>query len=508
MDFLPAFLNVRERPAAVVGGGAVALRKAELLVRCGARVTLVAPHLTADFSALLASGCIEHRATHFTAAALDGAAVVIAATDQPSVNAAVAQAARARNIPVNVVDDLHESSFIVPAIVDRDPVIVAVGTSGNAPVLARFVRERIEALLPPQLGKLAALAGRWRRRVGKALGSVLERRRFWERVFAGPVATQVFAGHAAHAELELRRELKHAAAARSTGVGEVYLVGAGPGDPDLLTLKAARLLQQADVVLYDRLIPEAVLDRARRDAERIYVGKEAGRHHVTQEETQQLMIELALQGKRVCRLKGGDPFVFGRGGEELEALIAHHIPVTVVPGITAALGAAACAGIPLTHRDHAHAVTFATGHAREGGAAPNWHDLARPGQTVVFYMGLTQLPTIVAELTGAGAPLDLPAAVVEQATLPGQRVIAGTLRDLSERVAAAQVRSPALLIVGEVVALHALAAATDPLTPTLSPEAGARAHSSLPLPLAGEGWGERNLPLAGGSEIARRVKRA
>jgi uroporphyrin-III C-methyltransferase/precorrin-2 dehydrogenase/sirohydrochlorin ferrochelatase len=485
VDFLPVFLNVRERPAVVVGGGAIALRKAELLFRCGARITLVAPQLTVDFAALLSSGRVEHRATHFSAGAIAGAAVVIAATDHPSVNAAVAAAARSRNIPVNVVDDLRESSFIVPAIVDRDPVIVAVGTSGNAPVLARYVRERIEALLPPQLGKLAALAGRWRRRVGKALSSVLERRRFWERVFAGPVATQVFAGREAQAELELRRELKRAAAARSSGVGEVYIVGAGPGDPDLLTLKAARLLQQADVVLYDRLISAAVLDRARRDAERIYVGKEAGRHHVTQDETQQLMIELALEGKRVCRLKGGDPFVFGRGGEELEALLARHIPVTVVPGITAALGAAAYAGIPLTHRDHAHAVTFVTGHAREGGEGPAWRELAQPGQTVVFYMGLTQLPTIVAGLTAAGAALDLPAAVIEQATLPEQRVIAGTLRDLAERVAAAQVRSPALLIVGEVVALRALT--DNPLTQTRSPEAGAGGRARVPLALAGQG---------------------
>jgi uroporphyrin-III C-methyltransferase/precorrin-2 dehydrogenase/sirohydrochlorin ferrochelatase len=485
VDFLPVFLNVRERPAVVVGGGAIALRKAELLFRCGARITLVAPQLTVDFAALLSSGRVEHRATHFSAGAIAGAAVVIAATDQPSVNAAVAAAARSRNIPVNVVDDLRESSFIVPAIVDRDPVIVAVGTSGNAPVLARYVRERIEALLPPQLGKLAALAGRWRRRVGKALSSVLERRRFWERVFAGPVATQVFAGREAQAELELRRELKRAAAARSSGVGEVYIVGAGPGDPDLLTLKAARLLQQADVVLYDRLISAAVLDRARRDAERIYVGKEAGRHHVTQDETQQLMIELALEGKRVCRLKGGDPFVFGRGGEELEALLARHIPVTVVPGITAALGAAAYAGIPLTHRDHAHAVTLVTGHAREGGEGPAWRELAQPGQTVVFYMGLTQLPTIVAGLTAAGAALDLPAAVIEQATLPEQRVIAGTLRDLAERVAAAQVRSPALLIVGEVVALRALT--DNPLTQTRTPEAGAEGRARVPLALAGQG---------------------
>ncbi len=491
MDFLPIFLKVRDQPTIVVGGGAVAARKTELLLRCGARVTVIAPRVTSAFAALLATQRVEHRATQFAPSALDDAVAVIAATDQPSVNAAVAQAARARNIPVNVVDDLEQSTFIVPAIVDRDPVIVAVGTSGNAPVLARYVRERIEALLPPQLGQLAALAGRWRRRVASTLRTVLARRRFWERVLAGPVATHALAGREGEAEFELRRELKRAAAMRTTGVGEVYIVGAGPGDPDLLTLKAARLLQQADVVLYDRLISQAVLDRARRDAERIYVGKEAGCHHVTQAETQKLTIELALQGKRVCRLKGGDPFVFGRGGEELEALIAHRIPVTVVPGITAALGAAAYSGIPLTHRDHAHSVTFVTGHTRDGGAAPDWRELARPGQTVVFYMGLTQLRSIIAGLVGAGAPLTLPAAVIERATLPEQRVIAGTLASLAEQVKAAQVRSPALLIVGEVVALHTSAVALHPLSRTLSPETWERGRPMPPpLPLVGEGGGE------------------
>lgn len=459
MDFLPIFLNVRGRTTIVVGGGAIAARKAELLVRSGARVIVIAPRLAPAFDALLVKARIEHRAERFTPEALADAAAIIAATDQPSINALVAEAARARGIPVNVVDDLELSTFIVPAIVDRDPVIVAVGTSGNAPVLARYVRERIEALLPPQLGKLATLAGRWRRRVAKSLRTVLERRRFWERVFAGPVATHALAGREVQAEFELRRELKRSAAAHTTGIGEVYIVGAGPGDPDLLTLKAARLLQQADVVLYDRLISEAVLDRSRRDAERIYVGKEAGDHHVTQEQTEKLMVELALQGKRVCRLKGGDPFIFGRGGEELQSLIEHQIPFTVVPGITAALGAAAYSGIPLTHRDHAQSVTFVTGHTREGGAPPEWRELARPGQTLVFYMGLSQLRKIVAELAAAGAPLSLPAAVIERATLPDQRVIAATLGTLAAEVDAAQVRSPALLIVGDVVTLRATSGA-------------------------------------------------
>ena len=469
MDFLPIFLNVRDRATVVVGGGAVAARKAELLVRSGARVTVIAPGLAPAFDGLLAAARIEHRAERFTPDALTGACAVIAATDQPTINAHVSEVARALGIPVNVVDDLELSTFIVPAIVDRDPVIVAVGTSGNAPVLARFVRERIEALLPPQLGRLASLAGRWRRRVAKTLRTVLERRRFWEWVFSGPVATHALAGREAQAEFELRRELKRSNTAQSSGVGEVYIVGAGPGDPDLLTLKAARLLQQADVVLYDRLISDAVLDRARRDAERIYVGKEAGDHHVTQEQIQKLMVELALRGKRVCRLKGGDPFVFGRGGEELQALIEHHIPFTVVPGITAALGAAAYSGIPLTHRDHAQSVTFVTGHTREGGEAPDWRELARPGQTVVFYMGLSQLQKIVAELAAAGAPLTRPVAVIERATLPDQRVIAATLGTLAAEVDAAQVRSPALLIVGEVVALRSARGARDARRDASSP---------------------------------------
>lgn len=458
MDFLPIFLAVRNRRAVVVGGGAVAARKVELLLDAGAKVRVVAPALSGELQTLLDAGRIEHRLGGFAPSDLDDAAVVIAATDRQEINAAAADAARARGLPINVVDDLKLSTFILPAIVDRSPVIVAIGTSGTAPVLARFVREKIEALLAPQLGQLAALAGRWRVRVKRVLGTVLERRRFWESVFEGPVASLALAGRNEQSEFELRRELKRAAAVSkdpARSVGEVYLVGAGPGDPDLLTLKAARLLQRADVVLYDRLVSEEVLARARRDAERIYVGKEAGKPRITQERIQELLVELALQGKRVCRLKGGDPFVFGRGGEELEALVKHNIPFTVVPGITAALGAAAYAGIPLTHRDHAQAVTFVTGHVRSDGPdSTDWRELARPGQTAVFYMGLSQLRSIVAQLTANGAPSSRPAAVIERATLPDQRTIDATLGTLAEAVEKAQVRSPALLIVGDVVALR------------------------------------------------------
>jgi uroporphyrin-III C-methyltransferase / precorrin-2 dehydrogenase / sirohydrochlorin ferrochelatase len=481
MDFLPIFLSVRNRLAVIVGGGAVAARKADLLLQAGASVRVVAPALASELAVLRDSGRIEYRAELFAPAVLDGAVVVIAATNQPAVNAAVAAAAKARGIPVNAVDDLEHSSFILPAIVDRSPIVVAVGTSGNSPVLARIVRERIEALLPPTLGRLAAFAGRWRRRVARGLATVLQRRHFWERVLSGPVASHVLEGREALAEFEFRRELKRSRRAESSGVGEVYLIGAGPGDPDLLTLKAARLLQQADVILYDRLVPEAILARARRDAERIYVGKESGNHHLTQERIQELLIQYALSGKRVCRLKGGDPFIFGRGGEELEALIEHHIPFTVVPGITAALGAAAYAGIPLTHRDHAQAVTFVTGHTRESGAPIDWHELSRPGQTVVFYMGLGQLQNISGNMIAAGAPADRPAAVIAQATLPEQHVIVGTLATLAQEVAAQAVKSPALLIVGDVVRMHATFAARDAQQPpasTVAADPGARRAKS------------------------------
>ena len=454
MDFLPIFLNVRERRAVVVGGGSVAARKTELLLQAGAAVLVVAPVLATELRRLRDQGQIEHRAEPFASTLLDGATLVVAATDQSAVNAVVAAAAKTRGIPVNVVDDLEHSSFIMPAIIDRSPVVVAVGTSGRSPVLARFVRERIEALLPPSLGRLAAFAGRWRRSVARRLATLAERRRFWERVLSGSVATHVLEGRESLAEFELRRELKRSAQAPARRIGEVYLIGAGPGDPDLLTLKAARLLQQADVILYDRLVPETIVARARRDAERIYVGKEAGNHHVTQERIHELLIEHALAGKRVCRLKGGDPFVFGRGGEELEALVRHRIPFTVVPGITAALGAAAYAGIPLTHRDHAQSVTFVTGHTRDQGVPIDWRELSRPGQTVVFYMGLSQLRTIFASLLAAGARPELPAAVIANATLPEQQTTVGTLATLAQQVEEQGVVSPALLIVGDVVGLR------------------------------------------------------
>jgi len=458
VDYLPVFLSITGRRAVVVGGGHVAARKVEALAKAGARVRVVAPRLLPQLAERAASSDLEHVAAEFSPEHLDGVALAVAATDEAGVNRAVSRAAQARQIPVNVVDQPSLSTFIFPAIVDRSPLIVAVSSAGGAPVLARRVRAQIEALLPARLGRLARFMHERREKVRRALGA-LARRAFWERIAGGVTASRVLAGDEAAAGEAFARELLNSQLRVSEAIGgsplgEVYLIGAGPGDPDLLTLRALQLLQQADVILYDRLVPDAVLERARRDAQRIFVGKEPG-EHAHQARINELLIELARAGKRVARLKGGDPFVFGRGGEELEVLAAQGIPCLVVPGITAALGAAAGAGIPLTHRELSHSVTFVSGHAAFEGSL-DWRSLARPAQTVVFYMGITQLPRIVARLRAAGAAADEPAALIEQATLPGQRVLRSQLASVAEVGRREQIGSPALLIVGAVAALAAV----------------------------------------------------
>jgi uroporphyrin-III C-methyltransferase/precorrin-2 dehydrogenase/sirohydrochlorin ferrochelatase len=453
MDYLPVFLRLAGKPALVVGGGSVALRKVEWLTRAGAAVTVLAPELHAELEALRARGALKHVAARFAPDLLGDPVVVVAASSERQVNIAVAEAAGARGVPVNVVDDAELSSFIFPAIIDRAPLVVAVSSAGHAPVLARRVREQIEALLPARLGALARFMGRQRRAVHRSLVS-FARRAFWERIASGPVATQLLAGDEPAARRALARELRAAQlTAPRTGtaaLGEVYLIGAGPGDPDLLTLKALQLLQRADVILYDRLVPEAVLGRARRDAERIFVGKQSGERG-QQERIHELLVRLAGAGKRVARLKGGDPFVFGRGGEELEVLAAHGIPCTVVPGITAALAAAAAAELPLTHRRLAGSVTFVSGHA-EG--LPAGVPVGR-AHTLVIYMGVAQLPRLLESMRAAGAGADHPVAIIEKATLPGQRILRGTLGDILEQASAAQLSTPALLIAGDVAAFNA-----------------------------------------------------
>lgn len=455
MEYFPIFIRLAGEPVLVVGGGAVAARKIDLLLRAGARITVVAPRLIDSLAEKARTGSIEHIAAEFHPDHLQGKRLAVGATGKRSVNAWVAHHAERLNIPVNVVDDRKLSRFIVPAIVDRSPVVIAVGSSGDAPVLTRRLRERLEAILPQRLGALAQLAGRLRPRIKTKLKDPAARRRFWERFMDGPIAADVLAGReqpdSASCEQRVQDSLAGVACKPR---GEVALVGAGPGDPGLLTLRALRALQNADVILYDRLVSAEVLDLARRDAERIYVGKAPGQAHVSQDEINELLVKLAKQGKRVCRLKGGDPFIFGRGGEELEALAASGVAFEVVPGVTAATGCAAYAGIPLTHRDHAQALTLVTGHCKSEMPNVDWAMLARPHQTAVFYMGLGHLQNIVAQLLAHGAPPQRPAAVIEQGTSPCQRIVTGSLAELAERVAQAQVQSPALLIVGDVARLH------------------------------------------------------
>ena len=460
MDYLPVFLRLQHQTAVVVGGGAVALRKVSALRKAGARVTVIAPALHPQLAAQVARGELRHIAAAFAAAHLGGAVAVIAATDDAAVNRAVSEAAQAHHIPVNVVDEPELSTFIFPAIIDRAPILVAVSSAGHAPVLARRVRAQIEALLPARLGALARFMGERRRAVQRTLGA-LARRRFWERIVSGPVASRVLAGDGPGAAHAYARELLTSQlSSGGGGPGEVYLIGAGPGDPDLLTLRALQLLQQADVILYDRLVSQEILERARRDAERIFVGKSPGERG-QQEHIHELLLRHALAGKRVARLKGGDPFVFGRGGEELEVLAAHDIPCTVVPGITAALGAAASARLPLTHRRLAHSVTFVNGHPGEGERTADWRCFADPRHTGVFYMALGQLPEIVARLRSAGAAPSHPVALIAHATLPDQQIVRGTLADIAAEARARQLTAPALLLIGNVAAFDPTALAPE-----------------------------------------------
>jgi uroporphyrin-III C-methyltransferase/precorrin-2 dehydrogenase/sirohydrochlorin ferrochelatase len=451
MDYLPIFLNIRDQPCLVVGGGAVAARKASLLLRAGARVTVLAPELSAAFGADLAAGRIEHRKASFDDKALEGISLAIAATDDDALNRAVAAAAKVRRIPVNVVDRPALCSFILPSIIDRDPVIVAVSSSGAAPVLARLLRSRLESLIPTDYGRLAALAGAFRDQV-KARLKPDERRRFWERVLQGPIAELVYSGREAEARAGLQAALQKSGPAFSGG--DVALVGAGPGDPDLLTFRALRLMQQADVVVYDRLVSQPILDLVRREAERIYAGKESARHTLPQEDINHLLVRLAKEGKRVVRLKGGDPFIFGRGGEEIGTLAAEGIPFQVVPGITAAAGCASYAGIPLTHRDHAQSVVFVTGHLQDGSMSLNWPALAQARQTIVVYMGLLGIDVLCKQLVAHGLSAATPAALIQQGTTAQQRVLAGDLASLPELVRQGGVKAPTLIIVGEVVRLR------------------------------------------------------
>lgn len=458
MDHFPAFLNLQGHQCLVVGGGPVAERKVKTLLRYGASVQIISPQLTASLAALVeeqrqsTEPHLSYKAKPFEDSDLYGWFLVIAATNQFEINQRIAELAAARNVLVNVADNPEASSFIMPAVVDRSPVTIAVSTGGASPVLARQLKMKLETLIPSSCGQLAAITEEYREKVKQHFATVEERKQFWEQALKGVVSELVYAGQLTKA----REVLDQMLSARSTrpSVGEVYLVGAGPGDPDLLTFRALRLMQQADVVVYDRLVAKSILAMTNPEAKRIYVGKEKSNHAVRQEGINDLLVQEAKAGHRVLRLKGGDPFIFGRGGEEIETLAEQGIPFQVVPGITAASGCSSYAGIPLTHRDYAQSCTFATGHLKDGTIDLDWTKLAQPKQTVVFYMGLTGIEVISRELMNHGMPADMPAALVEQGTTRNQRVHIGTLATLPQLVQEREVHAPTLTIVGEVVRLH------------------------------------------------------
>jgi len=448
MDYLPAFHKVRGKLCLVVGGGEVGSRKAGVLLEAGATVRVVAPEIEPE---LARQPGVEAVVANFSPQHLEGAMLVVAATNDREVNRRISELAQARNLPVNVVDDPELCSFIMPAILDRSPLMVAFSSGGGSPVLTRMMRGKLETIIPQNYSRLGAFAVRFRELVKERVTNPPKRRIFWENALDGLVAEKVMAGDEKGAEVLLRQMLD---SEDNVLRGEVYLVGAGPGDPDLLTFRALRLMQKADVVVYDNLVSKTIVDITRRDAQRIFVGKKRADHTMRQEEINELLVRLAREGKRVLRLKGGDPFIFGRGGEEIETLAAEGIPFQVVPGITAASGVASYAGIPLTHRDHAQSCLFVTGHLKDGTMNLDWEALARPNQTVVVYMGLHGLKTLCSELVRHGQPETTPIAIVQQGTTQNQRVITGTLATLPGIAEREKPQAPTLIIVGGVVTLH------------------------------------------------------
>ena len=450
MQYLPIFTKLDTKPVLVVGGGEVALRKCRAFLKARASVTLVAPWFCDELKEHAHNNEVTLIDAYFDESHLDGKMLVIAATDRDEVNNNVFELANARNVFVNVVDDQPKCTFIFPSIVDRDPITIAISSAGTAPVLARRLREKLETLIPHHIGPLATLVGGFRDKVKKRFKHFSDRRQFWEGVFDSSVVSKVQTGDTQAAQQQLEQMLD----AKAEPEGEVYVVGAGPGDPELLTLKALQLMQQADVVVYDFLVSDEIMELVRRDADLICVGKRLGDHSVVQEDTNQMLVDLAKQGKKVCRIKGGDPFIYGRGGEEVQVLAANNVNYQIVPGITAAAGCSAYAGIPLTHRDHAQAIQFVTGHCKKDGQELDWQSLAKANQTLAIYMGVIKSPHIQSELLKHGRKADTPVAIIENGTRKNQRVVTGQLGELADLIERNSIISPALLIIGEVAALH------------------------------------------------------
>ena len=451
MDIFPISLKLQQQPCLIVGGGRIAYRKAVLLAKAGAVIDVIAPEIETDLLEIVRASQGQYVQASFSPdIPLRPYRLVIAATNDKATNIQVFEVCEAEKILVNSVDDLPHCRFMVPAIIDRSPLVVSIATNGKSPVLSRQIRTQLEASIPHGMGKLADFSGKWRAAVKAKIENPDERRIFWEDLYASPLKEQVFNDNIAEADRLIEQALMEWKAPK----GEVYLVGAGPGDPELLTLKALRLMQQADVVIYDRLVSPAIMDLCRRDAEKVYVGKARSNHSVPQEGINALLVEYAAKGKRVCRLKGGDPFIFGRGGEEIQELFAAGVAFQVVPGITAASGCSAYAGIPLTHRDYAQSVRFLTGHLKEGSPELPWNELVYENQTLVLYMGLVGLEKICAQLIAHGQRPDMPVALISKGTTPDQKVVVGTLADIASKVTEHQIQAPTLTIIGEVVKLR------------------------------------------------------
>jgi len=451
MDHLPVFINLRQKPCLVVGGGDIALRKVNLLLKAQAQIKCIAPEFCNGLIELSRENTLDLIEKSFESTDIDNQSVIIAATDDNKTNAMVSSLAHESGIPINVVDSPDLSSFIMPSIVDRSPIVIAISSAGKAPVLARIIRAKLEPIIPSAYGNLAEIAGEYRQKAKQRFVNLKDRRKFWESVFSGVIAEKVFAGRSQEAKADIE---KHLASTLEMSLGEVYLVGAGPGDPDLLTFKALRLMQQADVVLYDRLVSKGVMDLVRRDAELIYVGKKGGSESTRQIDINERLVKLAKSGKRVCRLKGGDPFIFGRGGEEIETLSDNGIPFQVVPGITAASGCASYAGIPLTHRNYSQSCRFVTAHLKDGSSNLPWNEFVVEQQTIVFYMALTSVNHICQKLIVHGMSEDMPVALVERGTTPEQKVYTTSLSKLPDLINNQEIHAPTLMIVGEVVSLR------------------------------------------------------
>ena len=461
MKYLPLHHRIRGRHCLIIGGGNVAAKRARRLIDSGARVDVIALDVGADLKARVTAGGGAIALRRFAPGDVARRyALVVAATDDREVNRRVAAEAGQRGIPVNVATDVSLCDVVFPLTIDRDPVTITVASGAASPTLTRLLGNRINSLVPGGYGELARLVGRFRKQAQAKIPDTRARIRFWENILQGVVAESVFSGKMEEASQLLAQALESASSQGEPAVGEVYLIGAGPGDPDLLTLRAFRLLQQADVVLYDRLVAPQILEQLGADAntdsarELIYVGKQRADHAVAQRNINQMLSDYARRGLRVARLKGGDPFIFGRGGEEIEHLANQGIPFQVIPGITAASGCASYAGIPLTHRDHAQSVRFVTGQLQDGSVNLDWQSLVAPGQTLVFYMSLNGLPIICKNLLAAGLAPDLPVALIEKGTTLQQKVYVSTLKEMRALLTTHEIHAPTIFIAGSVVSLH------------------------------------------------------